>query len=501
MNDELYNLKSVLPATQQSGRGAASDPFLAGMAELRANLEQGFHVTFRHLKNHAFVESARVNRHSSVPKVAKAANDALMNLVAVAAREGVRKENIKIVLRDLEQVAEDDPDTWTANRPLRRNGDAAHIASNGERIAVGFGRPEGRVRSQPKDQLITVQASQIAPKRIEWLWPERFALGKLGLIGGFPDVGKSQLVAYFASAISNGGDWPCHEGQAPRGDVLLFCTEDDAADTVIPRLIAAGANRDRVHLVPMVRTKSGSELVFSIVHHLPILRQKLEELPDVKLIVIDPLAAHLGIGQVNTSRGADIRATLTPLVQIAQEKRISTVGIMHFNKSQNVTNAMLRISDSLAFVAQARHCYVAVEDDETEGRFYFVRAKNNLGPRARQALAYTISTNPIATDELGEIRAPYVVWDIKYVEGKAADMIDQALGARNGRPVKTEDAVEFIRSELTAGSLPSERLFELGRKEGFSERTLNRAKREAGAISRKTGLDGGWIWELSPDAR
>jgi putative DNA primase/helicase len=228
--------------------------------------------------------------------------------------------------------------------------------------------------------------------------------------------------------------------------------------------------------------------------------EKIEEIPSLVMVVIDPLAAHVGIGQVNSSRTTDIRAALTPLVRIAQDKRLSVIGVMHFNKSQNVTNAMLRISDSLAFVAQARHCYVAIEDPEMEGRFLFVRAKNNLGARSRQALAYGITTRPVAVDG-GNVDVPCVAWDLKHVDGRATYMIEQALGPRTGRPGKAEDAIEFLRAELAEGSLPSEQVFERGRKEGFSDRTLSRAKRAAGLVSRKIGSNGGWVWELADVVR
>src|SRR5215472_8101975 len=88
-------------------------------------------------------------------------------------------------------------------------------------------------------------------------------------------------------------------------------------------------------------------------------------------------------------------------------------------------------------VAQARHCYVAIEDPEIEGRFLFVRAKNNLGARKRQALAYGLSVKTIQIDETGGIDAPFIQWDFRPVEGRAADLIGEALGSSSaGRPSK-----------------------------------------------------------------
>jgi hypothetical protein len=63
---------------------------------------------------------------------------------------------------------------------------------------------------------------------------------------------------------------------------------------------------------------------------------------------------------------------------------------MHFNKKSDVKEAMLRIADSLAFVAASRHAYVVLDDSENSRRL-FVKAKNNLAPDMA-ALSYTTDT-------------------------------------------------------------------------------------------------------------
>jgi hypothetical protein len=90
------------------------------------------------------------------------------------------------------------------------------------------------------------------------------------------------------------------------------------------------------------------------------------------LMIIDPMSAYVGVGKVNTSMTTDVRGFLTPLTDLATEKHVAIIGIMHFNKKADVTNAMLRIADSLAYVAAARHVYVVVDDSEVDGRRLFV---------------------------------------------------------------------------------------------------------------------------------
>src|ERR1700738_296207 len=105
--------------------------------------------------------------------------------------------------------------------------------------------------------LVTRCAAEIEPKRIDYLWPGRIARGKHTSLAGEPGDGKSQLSVYVAAAISRGGEWPCGEGRAPIGNVIILNAEDGADDTVVPRLIAAGANRERVHIVSAVLQNGG----------------------------------------------------------------------------------------------------------------------------------------------------------------------------------------------------------------------------------------------------
>ena len=160
-----------------------------------------------------------------------------------------------------------------------------------------------RCEAAPRDNgvaLQSVRASEVVMRAVEWLWQGRFALGKLGLICGLPDEGKSTLLSYIAARIT-GPDrfsWPENEGVAPRGKVIMLTGEDDAADTLVPRLKAAGADLDSVEIINMVRDRNQAglpcERMFSLVDDLNLLRRKVEELGDVRAIEIDPVSAYLG---------------------------------------------------------------------------------------------------------------------------------------------------------------------------------------------------------------
>jgi hypothetical protein len=259
---------------------------------------------------------------------------------------------------------------------------------------------------------------------LTWLWPNRFALGKLGLLVGLPDEGKGQVFCDIAARVTHdGSEWPCKEGCAPSGNVIMLTAEDALSDTVVPRLKAANADLDRIHFVKMA-SDGGENRMFSLIADLKKLRHKIIEIGDVILVLIDPISAYLGIGKVDGYRTSDVRAVLSPVADLAEELNIAILGIMHFNKKLDVVNVLLRISDSLAFGATARHVY-AVVDDRENNRKLVVKGKNNLAPRAAadKTLAYHFGAHEVGLDPKtgASIWAPHVLWEDQYVDVTALE--------------------------------------------------------------------------------
>jgi putative DNA primase/helicase len=173
------------------------------------------------------------------------------------------------------------------------------------------------------------------------------------------------------------------------------------------------------------------------------------------------------------------------------------LGIMHFNKKADVTNAMLRIADSLAYVAAARHVYVVVDDPEVEDRRLFVKAKNNLSTDKR-ALSYMTGAKMVGHDPetKKEIWAPYVEWGTKHVEITATDAMQAEAGGNQSRHARRE-AEDFLRERLANGPVKQKDIADEAEGNGIAKRTLARAKKELKIKSSKgKGLDSDWVWEL-----
>jgi putative DNA primase/helicase len=210
------------------------------------------------------------------------------------------------------------------------------------------------------------------------------------------------------------------------------------------------------------------------------------------LVIIDPMSAYLGVGKVDGRSATDVRGVLTPLKDIAEELHVAVIGIAHFNKKDDIKSALLRVSDSIAYVAAARHVYAVLDDAEDKNSKLFVKAKNNLA-RDTKALRYGMGVKTVGRDrKLGvDIEAPFIVWHPQHVEITAND----AMQAAEGRTAKRE-AREFLRERLEAGPVNSDDIVEEAKQEGIAFATLRRAKKELGIKSRKDGFDGAWTWEL-----
>jgi putative DNA primase/helicase len=345
-----------------------------------------------------------------------------------------------------------------------------------------------------KGTLKSAPASTFDLKAIQWLWPDRFAIGKLGLLVGLPDEGKGQILADMAARVTRGMEWPCDEGRAPQGNVILLSAEDDPADTIVPRLMAADADLSRIEIASMV-AMTDSDRMFSLVTDLPLLREKIITIGKVNLVQIDPISAYLGVGKVDSFRTTDVRAVLAPLVELAAEFRVAIVGIMHFNKKVDVTNALLRISDSLAFGATARHVY-AVVDDEANKRKLVVRGKNNVATHAQKALAYNFGVRHVGKDKTtGEvIQAPHILWHAQHVDVTAVE----AMTATKS-PAARDEAKKFLADYLASGPVSSTDIEEAAAANGISRRTLFRAKADLGAEAKQK--DGSWSWHLPQPKR
>jgi putative DNA primase/helicase len=299
--------------------------------------------------------------------------------------------------------------------------------------------------------LVAVRASEIEIVPVEWLWLRKMALGKLSLIGGEPGLGKSQLTAAIAAAVTRGNQWPCSQDRAPLGSVVIFSAEDDPRDTIVPRLKGAGADLDRIRIVSGVKGQSdrgvGIERSFNLQIDLPLLEREIQRVGDVRLIIIDPITSYLG--RVDSHKNAEIRSVLEPVAQMAARHGAAVVGITHFSKGGG-TSAINRFIGSIGFIAAARAAFVVTTDPDSDdpARRLFVPVKNNLAPRG-DGLSFRIEQCLLDN----EVLASRIEWGSDMVT-RTADEILQATSPTNDK--LTVEAENFLRELLIGGETLTE---------------------------------------------
>lgn len=335
--------------------------------------------------------------------------------------------------------------------------------------------------------------ADIQAESIHWLWPERIALGKPTLIVGDPNVGKSLFTATIAATVSKGGLWPVDKTQSPTGDVIMLSAEDDAGDTIKPRLDAAGADSKRVHILQAIQTVNidgtTTERMFSLKNDLAALREMLLSLPGCKLIIIDPISAYLD--ETDSHRNAAIRGLLAPLAVLATKHKVAIIAIDHLNKNSRESNMLYRPGGSLAFVAVARAAYLMTKDKENPNRRLFMPLKNNIA-KENTGLAYTV----VATEN----NIPVIVWEPEPVKNSAEEML--AFSQSQEQRTATDEAVDFLLDKLISGPIKAEDAIEEAKMIGITSKPLRDARGKLGIKPKKSSSfkDGFWQWKLPEDA-
>ncbi len=172
-----------------------------------------------------------------------------------------------------------------------------------------------------------LSAADIEPARIIWTWAGRLPAGELALLAGEPGVGKGTVTTWLAARITR-GDLPGDVLGTPRA-VILASAEDDPRHTVVPRLLAVGADLERVQIVRV--TQDGLTGALTLPDDVAAIRAGVEA-EEAALLVVDPIGAHLG-AEVDSHRDASVRRALAPLSVLAQETGAVVLAVAHLRGS------------------------------------------------------------------------------------------------------------------------------------------------------------------------
>jgi putative DNA primase/helicase len=334
-----------------------------------------------------------------------------------------------------------------------------------------------------------IQGDSRKPRKLGWLWSDKLPLGKISLFAGNPDNGKSLVATDLAARVTTGRDFPndC-ENTLPPSDVLMLLGEDDLDDTAIPRLIAAGADMSKI-ILEDTETDSKDEIQLRLDRHLPIIEEKLESNPNIRLIIIDPISNYLG--KANMVAEQEVRSILMPLKRLAKRKKVSIVLVMHLNKKSDL-DAISRVGGAMAFIGVSRCSWMFVRDASTEegevkDSFSMARIKNNLAKASAGGLSFHIESREIADADGNPMREPVVVWG-GVIQKSADDVLKTPEKHRGRPPVQQAAAVQWLNDYLRDGAKLLDDIYRAGKaEEGYSPKTVDRARKDAGVMTFVSG--------------
>lgn len=348
----------------------------------------------------------------------------------------------------------------------------------------------------PASEVAMVRGCDLKPEAIEWIWPGWLAAGKLHILGGAPSTGKTTISMAMAATVSTHGAWP--DGRySPHGNVVIWSGEDDPRDTLIPRLILAGADLSRIYFVGDVTDGNGKRS-FDPARDMKPLAEKLAEIGNVRMLIVDPIVSAIA---GDSHKNAEVRRGLQPLVDLAGAMRCALVGITHFSKGTGGRDPLERITGSLAFGALARVVLVAArhQEDDEDGRAtrVLLRAKSNIGPDDG-GFEYEIQQDDLAGHP--GVVASVVRWGIP-VEGGARELLAVADATdSDGEGGALADAERFLAALLADGPVPTKTIKADADGAGYSWATIRRAQKALGVDARREGgigKSGLWVWVLS----
>lgn len=372
--------------------------------------------------------------------------------------------------------------------------------------AVDNNRMDAELLRLETPGLDIVCINDVKAKPIEWLWPNRIAIGKVSMLAGEGGLGKSTILCDLAARSTTGERWPDGSNNGEAGSVVILAAEDALDDTIKPRLVAAGAELTKVYCINASRREeidraSSKKTIrvcsFNFQQDLASLRAEIQRIGDVRLVIVDPISSYLG--KIDSHKNDQVRSVLDPLNQFAATTRAAFICNHHFSKGGGGANS--RMIGSVAFVNAVRAAFIVSPDPADEGglRRVFVPSKMNVATLG-EGIGYRIGSFTADVDGQS-IPTSQVCWDSDPVAG-GADEILASLAESSEDKTAMEEAEDFLSDALRTGPILAKDIQDTARAHMISAATLRRAKGRLGVVSERQGFGPESVvkWSL-PDHR
>lgn len=334
-------------------------------------------------------------------------------------------------------------------------------------------------RNGQRQPEVGIFLSEVEPERVTWLWDTRIPRGKITIIDGDPDQGKSVLTSDLAARITVGRTFPDGAPCEP-GGVVMMNAEDGLADTIRPRIDAAGGDASKVLFLSSVPDSNGHDRPVSFPEDIPIIERAINRAEAV-LVTMDPMMAYLS-PEINAHKDQDIRRGLAPLAAMAERTGAAVVVVRHLNKTPG-GNSLYRGGASIGIIGAARSGLLVGQHPQDEKLRILAANKGNLCEKA-PSLSYRIVT--------AHNGAARLEW-----QGESHLDANDLIQAPDTPEEKSAlgEAVDWLKDELSDGPMAAAHVWKNSRGASISERTLKRAKSLLHVLSEKEA-DGSWTWSL-----
>jgi hypothetical protein len=362
--------------------------------------------------------------------------------------------------------------------------------------------------------LETDTLDNLMPRPLEWEVPDILPRGKVAVIAGDGDNLKSTLTLSLTADITTGRPaFGLHYDPGPPGDVLLVNCEDGWEDTIVPRLIAAGADLKRCRRVRFVRERGGNRKAFTLANY-KALETALVRHPQIRAVIVDPASAFCG--GVDDHKDSALRGILGPLSDLAQRRAVLILLVKHLNRAHGV-KAGNRIMGSVAWRNASRAAFIVLADPagEQEGRRLLLPNKGNLA-RRKVGLAFRPTPLPEAEGlrvlnsfpDLGpedRARLTQQLFRLEFLgttDANADEMLAAAEQTERGRS-RVDTCADWLHDFLKGYAFPDAEIIAAAKAAGFTEDNVRKAKtalRKQGVlVSKPDGKAGAW-WNGKPEA-
>ena len=356
----------------------------------------------------------------------------------------------------------------------------------------------------------------------DWLWEKYIPAGAVTILEGDPGVGKTMVLCDIAARVSRGFlppdrnsafDAPGHDPELTPELVWWFSGGDRIEQTLLPRLLAAGANPANIRIVEGTEDmKSGKCRPVNFPGDFHSLWKGRKQGP--RLVVIDPLSAFCG-GSLNAQT---LHKAVVELARFAASTGAAVIVVRPLNRRLGAS-ASERGRAGPTLSTEARSALLLAQHPDDPDKQVLAVVKSNLCARA-QSLEFQIldrasperqrgespqltpASNDSWTDShrsrsgLAKCYAPAVVW-----LGPSPLQADELVrvGAKPSAhacrsPFETKKVEEWLREKLTSGPRLASDIATQAELDAVPPILLRRARISLNIIP--TGRNGSTTWRL-----